>query len=279
MHTFSIFPVGLLICPLDSHVLSVVDDVLKCSNGHCFDIAKQGYVNLLPVQNKRSSDPGDSKEMVSARQSFLRAGYYESISFNLLRILRQLNVDNTYVVLDAGCGEGYYLAKIQHEFSNLCIGLDISKWAVLAAAKHFKTCSWLVASNRDIPLLATSIDLIVCMFGFPCFDVFSKVLKAQGIVVLIDPLDDHLVELREVLYPQVTKHGLSNIDHALECGFELGETFEYRDTISVKSGLDIQNLLKMTPHLYKATFEGKQKALELSSIKLTLHYAVRVLQK
>ena len=76
----SITPFQALACPLDGKPLSWSDSVWRCSDGHSFDIAKQGYVNLLPVQQKRSHDPGDSKAMVAARQRFLDAGHYQPIA-------------------------------------------------------------------------------------------------------------------------------------------------------------------------------------------------------
>lgn len=130
---------------------------MRCAKGHCFDIASQGYINLLPVQNKRSLDPGDSKEMVAARHRFLSAGHYAPIAAAVARAsLSAFPAGNTIACLDAGCGEGYYLrqlaaAESTHNLSLL--GLDISKWAVLSAAKQDKRTRWVVGSNAHLPVL------------------------------------------------------------------------------------------------------------------------------
>ena len=121
-----------LACPLDGAPLQRQAVSLRCPEGHCFDLAAQGYVNLLPVQNKRSRDPGDSKEMVAARRRFLEAGHYKPIADAVARaVLAGAVPGRTLTCLDAGCGEGYYLRQLAagNEARHLSpIGLDISKW-------------------------------------------------------------------------------------------------------------------------------------------------------
>src|SRR5690554_7386318 len=99
-----------LACPLDGDPLYRSDGTWRCAAGHSFDIARQGYVNLLPVQQKRSRNPGDSKEMVAARTQFLNTGIYEPIAQKVTELVRPLlQQDRPLRLLDAGCGEGYYL--------------------------------------------------------------------------------------------------------------------------------------------------------------------------
>ncbi|MFV1985133.1 MAG: putative RNA methyltransferase, partial [Thiohalomonadales bacterium] len=135
-----------LACPIDNESLILGDKQLKCCNGHSYDIARQGYINLLPVQLKRSKEPGDSKEMVIARTRFLNQGFYEPIAKKLTDIIKkQLNDinNNTICLFDAGCGEGYYLDSIvkslaitPENYNVSLIGLDISKYAIHEAAKR-----------------------------------------------------------------------------------------------------------------------------------------------
>ncbi len=99
-------PFDQLICPLDKQPLQLNERTWCCDNGHSFDIAKQGYVNLLPVQNKRSKDPGDSKAMVQARREYLNKGYYQPLAQALADTVLAMG---SQALLDAGCGEGYYL--------------------------------------------------------------------------------------------------------------------------------------------------------------------------
>ena len=99
-----------LACPLDGAPLHCHGTAWRCASGHSFDIASQGHTNLLPVQNKRSLDPGDSKEMVAARRRYLNAGYYQPIAELLSRaVLDELPPNTTLNCLASCSGDGYYL--------------------------------------------------------------------------------------------------------------------------------------------------------------------------
>jgi hypothetical protein len=155
----NIIPFQALACPLDGAPLRRDGATWRCAAGHSFDIASQGYINLLPVQQKRSRDPGDSKEMVAARRRFLNAGFYQPIAAAVSRAaLADLRPGATASCLDAGSGEGYYLRQLaaaatESRQSLAVLGLDISKWAVLSAAKQDKRPSWVVGSNANLPVM------------------------------------------------------------------------------------------------------------------------------
>src|SRR5690554_777972 len=110
----TIKPFGALACPLDGEPLVRESSSWRCPNGHNFDVARQGYVHLLPVQNKRSKDPGDSKAMVAARQGFLNAGHYQPVADAVsAAVLKGVPEASALDCLDAGCGEGYYLRQLE----------------------------------------------------------------------------------------------------------------------------------------------------------------------
>ncbi|MDH5379003.1 MAG: methyltransferase domain-containing protein, partial [Gammaproteobacteria bacterium] len=184
MTQFFTFP--HLCCPLDGEPLTGNETSLVCIKGHSFDIARKGYVNLLNVQYKRSKDPGDSKEMVLARRAFLEAGHFAPVSNHMNEIIKRLAHPNSeYSILDAGCGEGYYLDRLYRALgedeTSLKVslsGVDISKQAIQAAAGRNKEIQWLVASNRQLPIQGETIDTIVCGFGFPVYESFAHVLKS-----------------------------------------------------------------------------------------------------
>ncbi len=273
-----------LACPIDGIKLVSDNKQLTCPNGHTFDIARQGYVNLLPVQQKRSKHPGDSKEMVVARTNFLDTGIYQPLASAIVEQINSLITDNeTFCLLDAGCGEGYYfdyvyqsLITIEKNTELSFIGLDISKEAVLQASKRNKNISWLVGTNRQPPLIEASVDLVLCVFGFVSFDGFAKVLKPGGKVILVNSGNAHLKELRELIYEKVNQTELTDIDT---------EQFSIVDTKSCqfKTGNidneNIKNLLSMTPHLFRASKEGKVAALGLKELDLTVDVIVRTLTK
>ncbi|TYL47528.1 putative RNA methyltransferase [Marinomonas sp. IMCC 4694] len=271
-----------LSCPIEASPLSCGERVLTCEHGHTYDVAKTGYVNLLPVQNKRSKDPGDSKEMVAARQRFLNGQHYYPIVSAIVSSWPQGHLTEGVRILDAGCGEGYYLHEMSKVFSKQNInvqrvGLDISKWAILAASKRDKQASWLVGSNANLPVPAARFDAVLCLFGFPVFDEFSRSLSDKGLLLLVESGANHLIELRRLLYPSIHDYQPTYPDGVP--GFELmhkhTETFEFYLPSQVK----IQDLLSMTPHIHKASYDGRQAVRQLDSLLLTAEVTLRWYQK
>lgn len=271
-------PFSALACPLDSQPLAHSDKHWHCEAGHSFDIARQGYVHLLPVQKKRTKNPGDSKDMVAARQRFLASGFYKPIAeaVNLAAL-----VPENASYLDAGCGEGYYLRELIESASESCelsvLGVDISKSAVLAAAKLDSRCQWLVASNANLPVLPESVDRILCLFGFPIYSEFARVLKSGGRIIQADAGYEHLRELREIIYPELKPPKDSRaVDPE---GFKLLSTETVHYTIDLPGRDEISDLLAMTPHLYRASPEGRQKAAALETISVTVDVIIRCYEK
>jgi len=273
-----------LACPLDDLPLHAHERSFVCANGHSFDVARQGYLHLLPVQQKRSKFPGDSVEMIAARQRFLAAGFYDRIADQLVETLRsRVQLNNASCLLDAGCGEGFYLecmhkAFLAEDIQPGLVGLDISKSAIIAAARCNKDITWLVASNKQPPLMPASVDVIVCMFGFPVFDAFKKILKPGGKLLLIEAGPQHLIELRKIIYTEIKQAGLPDLKAAEQQGFELLA----QDSLSYKTASlgkeQIADLLLMTPHMFRASQEGKQRAAALDQIELTVDISLRLLQ-
>lgn len=246
-------------------------------------MARQGYVHLLPVQNKKSKEPGDSKEMVDARSRFLDGGFYLPISEQLNALaLQHLSVSEALCVMDAGCGEGYYLSRFGEALQSRAgtaslIGIDISKPAVAAATRRNRQVTWLVASNSNPPLLPQSVDMIFCMFGFPVYEAFKKILKPRGKIVLVEAGPDHLLELRQIIYPEVRKSPPPVLDKAEQAGFALIDSQTLHFQTAALDREQIADLLLMTPHLFRATREGKEAAQRLESLVLTVDVVLRVL--
>lgn len=263
-----------LTCPLDGSPLRRDGTTLRCPSGHAFDIASQGYVNLLPVQNKRSLDPGDSKLMVAARRRFLNAGHYAPIAAAVNRtVLSDLPATTPVACLDAGCGEGYYLRQLAAAAHTdgaplTLLGLDISKWAVLAAAKQQRQATWVVGSNAALPVMPETIDRVLCLFGFPVYPEFARVLKPGGFLLQVDAGPDHLRELREIIYP--TLKPARTAAAATPSGFVSSGSETLRFGVTITGAEPIADLLAMTPHLYRASAEGRARAAALTEIALTV---------
>jgi len=267
----SITPFQSLACPLDGTPLQCSGSAWSCASGHCFDIASQGYTHLLPVQNKRSRDPGDSKEMIAARRRFLTAGFYQPIAVAVSQtVLANLPPHATSSCLDAGCGEGYYLrqlaAAVPDKQTLALLGLDISKWAVLSAAKQDRRVNWVVGSNANLPVLSGTLDRVLCMFGFPVYAEFARVLKPGGLLVQVDAGPDHLRELREIIYPSLKPERTAEMQTPE--GFSRLPTETVRFSIELTSAEQIADLLTMTPHLYRANAEGRAEAAALTALSL-----------
>ncbi|MFN2362021.1 MAG: putative RNA methyltransferase [Marinobacter sp.] len=270
----SVAPFNGLACPLDGDPLARQGLSWCCPAGHNFDVARQGYLHLLPVQKKRSREPGDSKEMVAARRRFLNAGHYQPIADAVNR--RTLSVapnDNRALnCLDAGCGEGYYLrelAKAAEDRVDLSLmGLDISKWATLAAAKQDKRPRWVVGSNANLPVLSATLDGVLCLFGFPVYGEFARVLRPGGVLIQADAGPDHLRELREIVYESVKTE--TTVEPSVPEGFAKADTDVVRYQLALEENEAISDLLAMTPHFYRATAERRSKAEALMELSVTI---------
>jgi 23S rRNA (guanine745-N1)-methyltransferase len=268
-----ITPFGSLTCPLDHQTLQRAGASWRCESGHTFDVSRDGYTHLLPVQNKRSRDPGDSKEMVAARRRFLGAGCYQPIATAVSRaVLCDAISGADLSCLDAGCGEGYYLRELAAAESDVAsvalLGLDISKWAVLSAAKQDKRVCWVVGSNANLPVESHSLDRVLCMFGFPVYAEFLRVLKPGGLLIQVDSGADHLRELREIIYPTLKPERAD--ETPVPQGFSRVSTETVRFALALNGAEQIADLLAMTPHLYRATAEGRARAAALTSLVVTV---------
>ncbi|HXE37560.1 MAG TPA: methyltransferase domain-containing protein [Azonexus sp.] len=269
----NITPFQALACPLDGAPLHRNGPTWRCAAGHSFDVASQGYTHLLPVQQKRSRDPGDSKEMVAARRRFLNAGAYQPIAAAVSRaVLADLPPGATARCLDAGCGEGYYLRQLAAAGNDgqtlALLGLDISKWAVLSAAKQDPRPNWVVGSNANLPVLPSTLDRVLCMFGFPVYAEFARVLKADGQLLQVDAGPDHLRELREIIYPTLKPERIG--EAPLPPGFNLLSTETVHYPLALTGAEQIADLLAMTPHLYRASAEGRAAAAALTALTVTV---------
>lgn len=280
-----IAPASSLICPHDGAAMVVRGNSLVCPRGHSFDRAKEGYVNLLPVADKASLDPGDSKDMVAARHKFLNTGAYAPIASAVAEMatsaIETADKNGPFSILDAGCGEGYYLQALAAALAAhssaadvRLAGIDVSKWAVRAAAKRDVPATWLVASNRRPPFPPASIDLILCLFGFPLWAGFAAVQPPGAQVLLVDPGPDHLIELRQIIYPQVRiveRAPVANAD-----GYTFASEARVRASAHLASPTIIADLLSMTPHAHRASAEGRSALSTRATLDVTIDVTLRM---
>ncbi|MGP4844422.1 putative RNA methyltransferase [Marinobacter sp. 1Y8] len=265
-----------LACPLDGAPLLRQGTSWTCADGHSFDVARQGYVHLLPVQKKRSLDPGDSKAMVAARQRFLNAGFYQPIADAVTEAtLEGLPAEAS--CLDAGCGEGYYLrrlaAAVPEDHALALLGIDISKWAVLAAAKQDKQPCWNVGSNANLPVQSATLDRVLSMFGFPVYAEFARVIKPGGILIEVDAGPDHLRQLREIVYPSIKPERAG--ERPVPAGFTGLPSQTVCFPLEIAGAEQVADLLAMTPHGYRASAEGRERVAALTALTVTVDVRIR----
>lgn len=240
-----------LICPICGEVLHRDEKQYRCPNRHSFDIARQGYVNLLPVQQKKSLHPGDTREQVLSRRAFLEAGFYAPIAQTLCGTARELGVRGP--ILDIGCGEGYYSAQLAAALDAELTGLDISKEAVRCAAAKYKDARWLCATAAHLPVASGSAGIVTSLFALTLEEEFRRVLRPDGLYFQVLAAEDHLLGLKSIIYPEL-KHKEKDSVPTLS-GFRLVKSIPIRFSFTVQ-GPQVQHLLSMTPHVYRISKEG-----------------------
>lgn len=182
-------------------VLAREGQVFRCPKGHAFDVARSGYLNLLLVQDRKSSDPGDSKEAVAARRRLQDSGFGRPLGDALLETIAEIAPPASSGVLDVGCGEGTFLAAVAERFHLEGHGVDISTSAIDSAAKRHPSLGWVVANaDRGLPFADASFRVVMTIAGRRHVPEFRRVLEPEGRLVAALPAEDDLVELREALH-------------------------------------------------------------------------------
>ena len=265
-------------CPVCNNALHKEQNSYSCKNRHTHDIAKEGYVNLLLAQHKRSKNPGDSEEMIRSRQDFLNKGYYKPLSNAIVEYINTTPQKFNQNILDIGCGEGYYMHEMMKASSNatlLLSGIDISKSAVKLAGKRKMGAMISVASAYDLPFFDHSFSTILSVFSPVSSLEIERLLATNGEIIMIGPGEEHLKGLTAHIYDEVLPHkgNYSVIDASKK--FNLKEQIEIKEEIVIKQE-DILNLLRMTPYYWQISVEKKEKILALEELRTTIHFYLRV---
>lgn len=242
------------LCPICGGILNREGKSLRCESGHSFDIARQGYVHLLPVQQKHSKNPGDTREQVLSRRTFLESGAYmpivEAVRSAALKYVQE------GPVLDVGCGEGYYAVRVADALKAELVGLDISKEAVRCAAAQYKGHHWICGTAAHLPVGEKSVGLLMSMFALTLPEEYHRVLKNDGIFIQVLAAQDHLMGLKQIIYPEIL---LKEKDSVPELpGFRLVESIPVNFEFTAE-GAQIGNLLSMTPHFWRISAEGARR--------------------
>ena len=264
------------ICPVCRGELFEEGKSLKCSLGHCFDVSKFGYVNLLMSSKSSAKHHGDDRLMVRARRDFLDKGYYSFLCKKLCEICAGYLEKNS-VILDAGCGECYYSSAIRNALSYaVLLGVDISKDALEFAFKRKSGVSCAVGSVFNLPVADSFVDCVLNVFSPEAFSEYNRVLKNGGILIRVIPLENHLFSLKQAVYDKPYINEVPDTD--IEA-FELLNEIRIADEITVSSNEDLQNLFKMTPYYYKTGKSDQQKLESIDSLKIVAEFGIRIYRK
>lgn len=263
--------IALLRCPVCGASGYAAEDgkVFRCTGErpHSYDFARSGYLNFSGGRK----ESGDSPEMVRARSAFLGCGYYRPLSDRVAEILEQ---ENAGVVLDAGCGEGYYSNRIAAD-GRTVVGVDLSKAAIDHAARTAKAegngALFAVASLFSLPVADACADAVINLFA-PCAEeAFSRVLKPGGLLIVVGAGADHLMGLKQILYRNPYRNpGRSDLpQHLTPVGSErltYPVVIEGRETIA--------DLFAMTPYAFRTPKEDRERLLSLDRFETTLEFDI-----
>ncbi len=262
-------------CPVCQQALNAEERRYVCERGHAFDIARQGYVNLLCGQGAAAH--GDNKRMIAARGRFLEGGYYAPLA-DALETLVAKYAQRDAVLLDIGCGEGYYTERAARALSPIggrVFAFDISKEALRAAARR-RSATLFVAGAYHMPVCDEAVDMAMLFFSPFAKEEILRVLKPGGIFVMAYPGVRHLFGLKQAIYE--TPYLNRPEDAAIE-GFSLLEKRDISEVIHLASHDAIMDLFAMTPYYYKTSEKDKAKLASLASLSTEISFHLCVYKK
>ncbi len=264
-------------CPKCKSTLKKSNTSYVCVQGHAFDIARSGYINLLPPSG--NSSHGDNREMVMARHDFLNTGHYLPL-VNRICALAKKHFKADAHVLDVGCGEGYYTSYIENMLKerdgrSFVSAFDISKEAVKRAARN-KNISLAVASAYSIPVKDGAFDAAVNIFSPLAKEEIARILITGGIFLMVFPGEEHLFGLKSRIYDTPYKNTPAEL--GLE-GFKLIESERVLYRMKLDRQEEIRALFMMTPYAYRTSASGRDSVFALNELSTDADFYICVYEK
>ena len=273
-------------CPICEAKMNIYDfKDITCANGHCFNIARKGYINFLLKPGKKEYDI----EMFHSRNRICASGFFDPV----LEYIRDLIVGEiekwdleNMKILDAGCGEGSHLGQIINSMRSKKIndlqgiGIDISKEGILIASKGYFDIVWCVADLANLPFMSKQFDVILNILSPANYGEFARTLKDDGILIKVVPGSNYLKELREAFYEGMDKQTYSN-DKVIELYSKNFRILDIQE-ITYSRMIDKENLMhliKMTPLSWTATDKRIKQAFNMEMKNITVDLTIIVGKK
>ncbi len=260
----------MLICPVCGARLTLDVGAMRCENRHSFDVAKEGYVNLL-CTNKPGDRMGDDKLSARSRRNFLNKGYYAPLK----EALRAEFVQKTGSLLDICCGEGYYTAALGENPGLRVYGFDISREMVRLAAKRGNG-QYFVANMASIPVADGSFDYATHLFAPFLEGEFARILKPGGRLYTVVPGARHLFGLKSALYDTPYENDEALPDTEV---LRLTERRKVAAKVNLSCREDIEAVFRMTPYYFRTSQTDKEKLLGLESLETEIEFVIGIYEK
>jgi len=264
-------------CPVCSASLTLTGDSRRwaCAERHSFDIAREGYVNLLIARQGGAHRPGDSVEMVRARRRFLATGAYEPLSAALASIVAS---ERPRTVLDVGCGEGCHTRALS---AQEVLGVDIAKAAVAAAARAHPRGRYAVANAAELPVHDAAIDVALNVFGPVVPGELARVVRSGGMVVAAHPGPAHLEDLRSLVYANASPHIVKPPLRDASDQFAEIESTSVTFPVVIKDASELLDLFAMTPYRWHGPSDinerlaGSANFETVADVRVTIYRRLR----
>jgi 23S rRNA (guanine745-N1)-methyltransferase len=273
----------VLACPVCDAELTARATDAACPNGHAFDRARSGYLNLLLSNRKQSKEPGDSPDMMRSRRAFLHGGFYDRMAEAANTAVIEILTGRTEgQVADLGCGEGFFTARLHSALvaadapGCTCYGVDVSRPGIKMATAYDRGIIWVVASLHRSPFLPRSLDVALSTFAPIDAPDLHRIVRADGAFVTVTPGPDHLDTLRAIIYTSVKPHPPTPALMAGDTRFEQTASTRVRYPTVVDTTAQIVNLLAMTPYYWNINRATRTGIEALSRLELTVDAYVSV---